>query len=80
VEGGRSLGKISLPLIKLKQKGLSLEFRVTTEGTLEYRANDPRVRFRVTGNNLEYTGPAGFTAKVEADGHCYWRIEQNATA
>jgi hypothetical protein len=79
VEGGRSLGKIRLPLIRMKHKGvLTLEFQITPGGMLRYRTSDPRVRFRVAGNNLEYIGPDGFTARVETDKHCWWR-ENNAS-
>jgi hypothetical protein len=79
VEGGRTLGKITLPLVKLRPPvRLELEFRITPEGMLQYRVSDPRVRFRVSGNNLEYIGPDGFTARVETDKHCWWRTENAA--
>jgi hypothetical protein len=52
--------------------GTYIEFRINRDGILQYRTNNAAIRFRVTGDNLEYTGPAGFAARIDTDGHCYW--------
>jgi hypothetical protein len=71
VEGGRTLGKIRLPLVRVKQPGLHLTFEIQ-DGVLRYRTSDPLIRFKVENGNLYYSGPRQLEFKIE-NGHLFWR-------